>query len=94
MKLSQLKRIIKEQVRQLQNQKSSLREGIECPTSVEIACDRTGAAIHATCTAALEGINADTGACIYEDCCKDDSGPGDKPTYGDDPRLNIEPTRG
>ena len=79
MKLSRLKQIIKEQLQQLQNQKQSLNEDVECPPSIIIDCTNDGVNQigSSTCVSVLSiTVN---GECQYPNCC-------DKTTGMVDPR--------
>ena len=65
MKLSHLKTIIKESIKELNNKKQSLNEAEECPGAIVINCDTAGTYGSWTCGAALES----TDPCTYGNCC-------------------------
>jgi len=93
MKLSHLKNIIAEQVRQLQNQKQSLNEAENCTYFMDVITVPNG------CPPDENGHREDMVISMvrHEDCSWDVRAhgcPRNKPTYGNDPRLNIEPTQG
>ena len=89
MKLSQLKHIIAEQVRQLQNQKQSLNEDADCAPSVTIQCPMPPGGV---CVAPLMNWSSEHG-CVYDAsyCC----GGSGMPTKGmGGTRADQGPTMG